>query len=484
MSLINLPVEILEIIFSHFDNPNNTPLRTKTTKTGERYSSLHAVALTCHVLSKVAVSVLYKHIEIVPSTPPLVALGLTVKLNKSCRADPSIANRIQIVSLVQTNPAEPGSYNELLGHLAKSTSLIRLKLHIGCEWAQLTSLYDHTGGSFSRLRELTVIEVIRPNHNRDSLPVDRVVKLCELPSLEKLTIRARVTGFGTHTGTVPTAVISKLRQLQFLGSFPVSIAALESILPRALNLKCLELDTVPGEAIVIHGSTTRQQIRVVQAYQLQGPVRPSSYGDLLAPIAARLTSLRLNANNLSYEEHDETRVDLSGFENIRCLELGACLLFGSNPSAASCTRFQKVWSLLPPRLDELSIRFDGDQGFFWSLSDAKAHTDNFAKLWRKTSDDSRVDWLIDLLEMKRKDIIAFKTITIREQVMPGGGWDLTMEPCQIRHLEAAATAAGVQLYIILRIPTRFITMTKGQMVDEDKSITPDERVERSDIRVV
>ncbi|KAI1380255.1 hypothetical protein F4677DRAFT_406269 [Hypoxylon crocopeplum] len=451
MSLASLPVEILENIFSHLDSDKKNLLGTNNAR-----PHLCALARTCHRFSAIAAPFLYGHITLTDHSYRAKGEEHYKLLNKCCRENPTLVARIRSFFLAEFSSGESEAHNELLGHLAKSTSLTKMTWKLArVNSALLPALYDYASGSFPCLKDLT-IEARPSEKGDDSLPAEQLVKLCELPSLENLTIRMRTAGFGTQTMS-GTTILSHLRQLHFPSCYPVSIAALESILPRAPNLTCLLLDTVPGKATARAGTAFRGRLSAIVCYDLDGPFRPSFYGELLAPVATQLKSLRLTARHLEYTNHDESIIDLSGFTNLSCLELGASLLFGSHPSAAACPWAQDIWQCLPPRLDELHFQFDGDQGLFWSLEDLRGHSRawSFDGVWVERLEAGRIDWLLDLLNMKRVSLASFKTIKIREMAVMNGMMDWKTVAWRIDYLEVAARAAGVELDIVIRVPSWF-----------------------------
>ncbi|KAI1455085.1 hypothetical protein F4805DRAFT_436826 [Annulohypoxylon moriforme] len=447
MSLDSLPVEIQNNIFFRLDD------QSERQYADNGYPTLCALALTCRRLSDTANNLLYSHIKLEINGEMAKDADRMAALNKCCREYPYLVDRINSAELRWCYRKDVETYNELLGHLAKSTSLTRLACELNQPtWTVLPALYDYSEGSFAQLNNLE-IELNRVKGKEDYVPAEQLAKLAELPKLEIFTVCAPVTGFKTEARS--EKILNQLKHFHFWKGCPTSVAALESILPKIPNLTCLQL-SVPGDGTQIDRKMANNSSML--GFDLDEPLRPSSYGDLLAPVAASLKHLVIDAENVLITSHDGSHIDLSHFINVSLLELSASLLFGSGGTAASCAWVWEIWKFLPPRVENFDILFDGDQGLFWSLGDMRQHarSNTFDQLWERTLKMDYIDWLLGLLSRNRNNTASFRSITInelpivdRDQNWKIVEWKLTDD------LTTAAAAAGVKLTIRLRVPRRF-----------------------------
>ncbi|XXG96010.1 hypothetical protein Hte_002287 [Hypoxylon texense] len=446
MSLSQLPFELLKDIFSYLDDQEHRLYAD------HGYPALCAVALTCRRVSGVAVNILYADIELVFNATGAKDIERLVLLNRSCRENPSVVNRILRAHLYSSFGDAVDLYNEFLSHLAGSTSLTTLKTEIHGKWTALQTLYNYHEGSFAQVRHLE-IGLHRVMGREWYLPAEQVTRLCELPSLEILTTHAPLGGFRTEESR-PTATLANLKHLHLFASRPVSAAVLESILPRAPNMECVQL-SVPGAATEVDRKMADNASML--GYDLSEPLRPAFYGELLAPAAASLKNLVIDTVNVKYPSHDGSWIDLSPFANLSRLEFSASLFFGTGKTA-SCAWSRGIGRYLPPRIESLHVLFDGDQGIFWSLGDMRRHARSrtFPELWQQRLNVVHVEWLIDLLAGKRKDATSLKSITVaedpvvdRDQNWKVVHWHMT------DYLNAVAHEAGVKLTMKLRVPRLF-----------------------------
>ncbi|KAI0886974.1 uncharacterized protein GGS22DRAFT_119723 [Annulohypoxylon maeteangense] len=447
VSLDRIPVEIRNNIFLHLDSQHERQYADNG------YPTLCALALTCRCLSEIANNIIYSHVKLEINGESAKDAGRMAALNKCCREYPYLVNRIISVDLRWCYKEDVETYNELLGHLAKSTSLTRLSCELNQpRWSTLSALYEYVDGSFTNLENLD-IELNHVNGKEGYLPADQLARLCELPNLEKITVCAPIREFETETRS--EKILTKLKHLHFWKACPTSTAVLESILPRVPNLICLQL-SIPGEGTQIDRKMANDSSML--GYNLDGPLRPRLYGDLLAPVATTLKDLVIDADNVLFPSHDGSYIDLSRLIQVSRLELSAYLLFGSEKVVKGCSRAWEVWKLLPPRVENLDLLFDGDQGLFWSLSDMRqyARSQTFDELWERTANKDYVDWLLELLKRSRINMASFRTIIISEQpiVDRDQNWKI-VEWRMTDDLIAAAAAAGVKLIIRLRVPRLF-----------------------------
>ncbi|KAI2618599.1 hypothetical protein GGS26DRAFT_381957 [Hypomontagnella submonticulosa] len=446
MSLVRLPYEILKDIFSRLD------VQSERRYADNGYPTLCALALTCRRISSVANNLLYTHVKFEVNGPSAHAKDeeRTRIFNKCCQNNPYLLNRIKSMELRWYS--EAGLYNELLETIAKSTSLRKLQSNLShWKWREIPALYDYTDGSFPELRELE-IALHDVGGKEGYLPAEQVAKLCELPSLDTLTIIAPVGGF--RTDVKREAMLPKLRSLQFYQCRPVSVDVLTSILPRAPNLTCLEL-SAPGDATEVNRKMSNDMSS--RGYDLDEPLRPSFYGKLISTTVATLKHLTIDTDNVLFPSHDESRIDLSAFMNMSSAVLSPYLLFGDG-STASCSPWaREAWKILPPRLERLDLLFQGEMGLFWSLSDMRSHAraKTFELLWEERLMPHHVDWLVDLMKnlggtnsLRHLTLMA-DALVDRDQNWKVVKWFLT------DHLRAVARAARVELEITLLVPRTF-----------------------------
>ncbi|KAL7622469.1 hypothetical protein AAE478_007975 [Parahypoxylon ruwenzoriense] len=449
MSLDQLPFEILNDIFSRVDHREEC-------KYGDNgHAALCSLALTCRRLSAIAVDLIYAHIDFKLDvvnrylTTDVRRIGV---LNNCLRASPALVNRIRSAEIrCPFIWGAPGAYDELLDHLGKSTSLTRLRSELSfAPWTELRSLYDYPKGSFPRLRHLEI--EIRGPKETNYLPAERLALLCELPSLETLTVRVPVSELTAEY--ISEATFTRLTHLHFI-SCPVSVEAIELIIPRAPNLACLQL-TIPGDAS--EDNTNNAKGIPVVGYELLEPLRPAFYGTLLAPVSASLKNLVLNADRVTFKDHDGSRIDLSGFTNLSRLDLNSSLIFTPSKIAADCPWSLEISQSLPPRLDSLHLKFSGLTGVFWSLSDMRSYSlsRRFDELWGERLNKGYIRWLVDLLDKKCENKVTLESIIISEEAVADRIIDWKIVQWHMTdHLIAAARAARVELIIRLRVPLEF-----------------------------
>ncbi|KAI0892363.1 hypothetical protein F4806DRAFT_237947 [Annulohypoxylon nitens] len=449
MPLESLPFEIQNNIFSHLDSQD-----------GRQYAdnghpTLCALALTCRRLSEIANDRLYSHVKLETNGESAKDAERMATLNKCCREFPHLVNRIHSANLRWFYKKDIETYNELLGHLARSTSLTKLVCVLtGLNCASLPALYDYADGSFAQLRELK-IELNRMEGKENYVPAEYFVKLCELPKLNEIVVCAPITGFVTDVPIRSEKRLDQLEHLHFWGAHPISIVALELILPRVPNLICLQT-SAPGEGIEIDRKLANDTS--CGGFDLIVPLRPSLYGDVFGPVASSLKHLAMDIDNVHIPSHDGSRIDLSRFTIMSRLELSAAFLFLSSKVVAGCAWAYDAWQVLPPRLEYLEVLFDDDQGLFWSVGEMRQHapSQTFKQLWTRTVNKEYVDWLLQLMARSRDNKSSIKEIKLSEQPIMDRDpnwkivtWRMTDD------LVAAAAAAGVKLEIRLRVPRMF-----------------------------
>ncbi|CAJ2500605.1 Uu.00g034580.m01.CDS01 [Anthostomella pinea] len=452
MSWEQLPVETTSDIFSYLHDDDDGTREYAD----HGHPTLCALGLTCRRLSSVAISQLYGDIVFEVNRKEAKDLERLRLFDRACRANPSLVDRILSVNVRYFEDADTHAeaYDELLRHLAASKSLKRLESQLSSHksGSPLPALYDHHSGSFPAVTHLQVqLDHVEKEH---FLPAERLSRLCELPALEQLTVMAPIGGIRDQAklremGTQP---FPHLKHLHFWCARPVSLDALQIMLPRAPNLTCLSLG-LPGSSTEVNRKYSDDSSSL--GYDLDGPVQPRLYGELLAPVKSSLTSLELDADNVHYPSHDGSRIDLSAFANLTTLKLSCALVFGSDMAPALN---EGLWRLLPPRLEHLSVGFDGYQGLYWSLHDMRSHAreHKFAELWRHRLEESSVDWVVSLLKRKGEQNNILKSITIeeREIIDRDPNWKIGVWKGAYRLGEMAA-AVGVELVIRLRVPRNF-----------------------------
>ncbi|KAK8055122.1 hypothetical protein PG993_000349 [Apiospora rasikravindrae] len=479
MQLTNLPPELLREILSHL---------LEDDATGREYAdhgqpSLCALALTGARgggLAEVAAGLLYGAIQLERNGDGARDEQRMVLLNRSCRANPQLVHRIRSADIrwFHSVDATP-HYEEFLAHLARSRSLVSLDAQFGyppplTAGCPLPALFQWQPGSFAALRKLHV-QLDNVDHGA-RVPVAFLVRLCELPSLQDVTICAPAavdhddddddndggggdeqhSSCGTSSEPLPKL---GLTEMYFGCGRPVSSALLRQVLPRAPALKTLSLD-LPGAAVEVD----RKMCNDVSSggYDLKGPLfSPRSIGRLLAPAAASLEQMDLVANNVYLPaQHDGSQIDLSAFTRLRHLEITACLLFGAGRGSVRSSG-DDIWPCLPPALEKLTIVFDTDLGLFWSLAEMREHTRSgtFAsQLWdrRLRQDGDGLRWLAALLRRLIDGDQLGKQLRRGEVVDRDRNWALATwrEPGGDRMMDLAR-AAAVELEVSLRVPRRF-----------------------------
>ncbi|KAK8088371.1 hypothetical protein PG997_003332 [Apiospora hydei] len=256
MQLVNLPPELLREILSHL---------LEDDATGREYAdhgqpSLCALALSGARggLAEVATGLLYGTIKLERNGDGARDEQRMVLLNRSCRANPQLVHRIRSADTrwFHQDDATP-HYEEFLAHLARSKSLVSLKAQLGYPppllptaaggnttgGGPLSALFQWQPGSFAALREL---HVHMDNVDHDArVPVAFLVRLCELPSLQDITICAPAavdhdddnddgdgkqhSSCGASSEPLPTL---GLTEMSFGYGRPVSMALLREVLPR------------------------------------------------------------------------------------------------------------------------------------------------------------------------------------------------------------------------------------------------------------
>ncbi|KAI1086344.1 hypothetical protein F5B19DRAFT_479647 [Rostrohypoxylon terebratum] len=449
MFLEGLPVEIQNNIFSRLDNQNERQYADNG------HPNLCALALTCRRLSEIANGRLYSHVKLEINGDSAKDAERMAILNNCCREFPHLVNRIHSAELRWFYKKDVETYNELLGHLAKSSSLTKLGCELtGFNCASLPALFDYVDGSFAHLTELE-IELNRIERTENYVPAEYFVKLCELPKLDVFVVSAPIAGFGTDAVSESEKSLDQLKHFHFWRTHPISIAALESLLPRVPNLICLQT-SAPGEGIEVDRKLANDTS--LGGFDLIVPLRPSMYGDLLAPVATSLKHLVLDIDNVHIHSHDGSRIDLSRFTSMFRLEISSSFLFASNKVAASCAWAYDIGQILPPRLEDLEFLFDNHQGLFWSVQEMRQHAplQTFKQLWARTSNKGYIDWLLQLMARNHDNTSCIKAIKISEQIIVDRDpnwkivtWRMTDD------LIAAAASAGVKLQIRLRVPRIF-----------------------------
>ncbi|OTA94882.1 hypothetical protein M434DRAFT_10267 [Hypoxylon sp. CO27-5] len=427
MPLDHLPAEILSEILSHLPNPRHW---------GENgHPDLCAVALTCRYISPVAITLLYSRIKLELYWYNHRDHERAIALNNSCRENPDLVHHIHSLVLTSDNRDTTKLCNEILSQLAKSTSLVKLKLKVYDIWEYLPALFKPASNSFPCLSEVEFGFYL--HEYLGDLPAEYLVKLFELPALNTLVLGVLYNNWNTTLS--PKTVFKSLTEL-YMDESTVCFETLESILARAPNLKRLAL-RIPKYGV--NGDPDHT-------------CRPSSYATLLAPLANHLKTLVIDRDALYYWPHDGSRFDLSAFTNLSSLTLHSCLLFGPESSASSCPWQGEICELLPPRLCQLNVNFNGSQGLLWPSYEIIRHAElgTFDLLWKERLHQHNIDWLLDLLDRCRRGMIAIKTVKINEYRGPDNKqnlvhWGMT------DLLRTAATEAGVALMIYLAVPRWF-----------------------------
>ncbi|KAH9988706.1 hypothetical protein F4779DRAFT_271940 [Xylariaceae sp. FL0662B] len=451
MSLVLLPFEVITEIFSYVDDQEVR----KCANNGR--PTLFALSLTCRRLSEVAISLLYRNIKLEIRYAEAHDRTRIIKLNHILRANPSLVDQIHYAEIRWWN-SRVGSeiYNEFLGHLARSSSLTKLTSELGntSSCVPLPALYEYTSGSFSRLKSLEVGLSYLGDYDC-YMPAERLVKLCELPHLETLTVRAPITAKEFRTNTILSQDTISLKHLHFWSCHHVSSAVLESILPRAPNLTCLHLN-IPGEAAENTRMYSGWSSELGDDMNMQ--IHSTFYARVMATATVNLTNLVVNVENRLDPDPKGPRIDLSCFTSLSRLSLSSNFLFGKSRIVSSCPWSQDVWKFLPPRLDTLRVRFDGYGGLFWSFNPMRSHArkNTFDELWKETLNYNALDWLVKIIHTNRgynnllRSVIIEETAVVHpDQNCKIVNWHVT-DP-----LEMMAKSVGVELSIRLRVPRNF-----------------------------
>ncbi|OTB09648.1 hypothetical protein M426DRAFT_256756 [Hypoxylon sp. CI-4A] len=452
MSLTKLPNELLEKIFLHLDDGEYAE-QWLAYRPHNRNPTLCAVARTCRQLSKAVVPVLYAEIlfQVTGWNEEHTKRNhrRITNLNRSCETNPSLIDEIRSVRL-EFGPIASAVSKEpvkFLGHLAKSKSLTSLQIWLAPGspgLSPLAPLLECPVGSFLKLKDLIVNVSVLDKKDKD-LSGEQFVKLSSLPSLEHLNLSAPIIGFKAPTELIlqPT----KLRKLRLCPLLPVSAKALKSVLLRSPNLESLTIG-IPGDASVGH-------LEYFDNYLvLKEPLRPSYLGHLLSPVATSLKHLAIHATNVTFPSYDRSRINLSNFVKLETLEMTTLCLFGPPPNSDISDRPRRIWHLLLPRLERLSLNFD-QQCMFWVINEASQN--DIEMFWYRTNEIRRANWLLDLVDKTRRQMNTLKEIAVKDNIPEDveflwhNFWHL--EPWSLPHsLSTAASEAGVTVTVNLAIP--------------------------------
>ncbi|KAI1649356.1 uncharacterized protein F4817DRAFT_331443 [Daldinia loculata] len=154
-------------------------------------------------------------------------------------------------------------------------------------------------------------------------------------------------------------------------------------------------------------------------------------------------------------------IDLSSLTNLSSLTLSPELIFGHIVTAAQCPWAEKVWKVLPPRLESLHMDFY-TQGIFWTVDELLSFYEpqSFDSFWEERIEWHGIDFLLGLVHPNRGRTAPPLAITLYER--PENTKDEFVEIDYIHkhvvqwnmpaQLNNAARMAGANLKIRLGVP--------------------------------
>ncbi|KAI0846456.1 hypothetical protein F5Y00DRAFT_244124 [Daldinia vernicosa] len=398
-----------------------------------------------------------------------IELRRFIFLTHSCR-NPWLANcirsaKIRLTGIELQGPGKD-SHNEILSHLSKSTSLVRLSAELGSyKWDTWPALYKFTTGSFHHLRDLSITLCMLEGNEPDwYLPAETLLRFYELPYLEAFSVRAPIERFKTKVQ--PRPAHSNLRKLRFEKYRTSGVGVLEYILSLSPNLESLELE-------IPNGATKRDRMTTSSTPELDHsmgePLDLSFYVDLITPLAARLRNLKLTLHRdfvlspLGNTSDTGPGINLSSFTNISSLTLSPELIFGTIDIAAQCSWAKQIWTVLPPRLKSLRMDFHA-QGIFWTVQDVlrAQRSRELTSTMEQTIDRYGMDFLLGLVHQDRDRTAPPMAITLHEkpEIMKEEllaferiHWAVAQWNVPVQ-LNDAVRMAGANLNIRLRVPER------------------------------
>ncbi|KAK5938283.1 hypothetical protein PMZ80_009253 [Knufia obscura] len=395
VALLDLPEELLLLIIKALRNSWAPNTLIDLAVVNKRFTPLVRIALAHHAS-------IYVASDNSANRPKHLTQFL-----EFLRNHPEVLNCLDCVDLGWDRKRFSKSYNDALTILAKSESLRRLSLSLAsqAQFAKVPILFQPPPGSFCNVEWIDV-----DVDSRGDLAADHVVKLCELPSIRRISnMTSNITACSSpHMLEAPEQYFKctplKLRRLESLAPM-THMDYLKLVLPRCKDLDALHISLpCPGVRQETQSPTSRFPSRLDTDHKFS-PREIEKYVRYATRTLERLsiTSMRdgpynWDATFIHPGEHDNSYLDVSLFWKLYYIKVSSYLLFGNHGSAKveHISEGRPIWELLPRSLEELTINFEGHQGIFTSLDEM---CDNFLE-W----DEDFVDWWAEEVARHFKDV--------------------------------------------------------------------------------
>lgn len=316
--------------------------------------------------------------------------------------NPMILRHVRSAVFRTFGHADKSLINTFIAYLSDAPGLTDLEL-THCSRGDINHfahLINNDKGRFSRLQYLRYA----PEHESGSLPADGFDGICMLLSSSLRVVKMNCSVVERYF-TKPTkerhawSGTTKLNEIVISG-FRCDEAALELVLPRSPRLKVLTLPP-PGYGFLedmgrLDGGPRRT---VPRSGHADGTAfSPARIASLVSPVSNTLEDVSMYNDRIVVQIHDGSRLDLSVFSSLKCVEVSSHFYFGNYPSvaeAAADAYNDGFWKLLPYSVEEIHIQFDGLQGIFHSLehleqsfSAVEVSWERYDRLWAKGPGDA------------------------------------------------------------------------------------------------
>lgn len=330
MSLLAMPDEILILIFSCIS---------------EEKGVLCSAALVNRRLANIIRPILPRSLDITLGWSREWELESCQQYLRSCSKRPELGQETRKVSIVWLEIPPPRLEQSktvdiwpLLDRMiVKWSKIEELEIysphHSGKRF--LTSLYRH------RFPELRHLDLTLP-----SLSIPEVLHFMKLPKLRSLRVdRVKDSRHPTAYGR-PRQITTCIEVFHTTWR-PLHPATLQRIVSSSQSTLTTLHCAMPGTP-----KYRWSRYDLSHRNYMLDTFSPAALKDVLQPVQATLTSLKLTTGRMSWPSHDQSRLDLVEFVSLKDVSLSSLFLFGNWPSAFVMTG---VWRLLPASIEELTV---------------------------------------------------------------------------------------------------------------------------------
>lgn len=371
-------------------------------------------------------------------------------------------------------------FKDALTLVAKSSSMTRFSVGVASNkhfW-ELKMLCDPMPEHFQNLKHLDL-----DTQDTSPLLANNIARICQLPKLETIEINHTqiIASLSVVAGQLRPSYDPPMKPFALRASSCRSplmhIDLLHSILPYSPHLKELEV-SLPGPGVRIEDRQSPVPSLVNIVPHPDQPFQPQAIESALKHVNSSLEYLLICTMTMGAfnhdtifvhpSEHDNSVLDLSSFNKLQHLRISSCLWFGNYKSAAHEheQESRNIWKLMPPRVEEVHIMFEGLQGIFVNLvemylrslldDDAESpFEEEFLPWWeahvaKAIVDPEKLGWLHDLFdETYSGHLPSLRKVVLQECWSPSWGYWKTID---VTPLISWHVPERIELDIMIMVP--------------------------------